>query len=448
MPGGFPGGSDRSGGGLPPPSPLLEAYHGTWQSLSPMPSPMLWPRGDDELEGLEPLDPPETRHLVPEDRRHRKKKHGHGSSSRHRSTKRVKIYDAEEDARDIYSALTARGEPATGALIDILPYLSEDQMQELRAAYKHLYKMHGRGINVAKHIKLKLPSNSNFAKISHATALGRWESEAHWANYWYQGSSSRRELLIEALMGRPNSEIRAIKAAFRDKRYGDSLTRCMEAELRRDKFRTAVLLALQAGRQDEGEVWSVEERNRDVDALAAAVRRREGGESDILAIVCTRSDAHLREVLRVYERKWQGNFAREVLRKSNNLVGEITAHILNGVINRPARDAMLLHHALLDIMETHNNGSSGATPRSSSLFSSSAAAPPLSATTAPPVSSAERQHRHELLISRLVRLHWDRSHMRRVRVAYREKYGALLEEDVEDATRGDFRAFCLGLVEG
>lgn len=51
----------------------------------------------------------------------------------------------------------------------------------------------------------------------------------------------------------------------------------------------------------------------------------------MLNIVVMRSDAHLREVLRAYERQYQGNFARDALKKSNNLVGEVIAHILNGV---------------------------------------------------------------------------------------------------------------------
>ena len=44
-------------GALPPGSPLLEAYHGTYQSISPMPSPMMLPSHmDDGLSDLEPLD--------------------------------------------------------------------------------------------------------------------------------------------------------------------------------------------------------------------------------------------------------------------------------------------------------------------------------------------------------------------------------------------------------
>lgn len=62
-------------------------------------------------------------------------------------------------------------------------------------------------------------------------------------------------------------------------------------------------------------------------------------------------------------------------------------------------------------------------------------------------SKHERQQRYELVISRLVRLHWDRLHLMKVKREYEEKYGRLLEEDIEEATKGDFREFCLALCQ-
>lgn len=147
-----------------------------------------------------------------------------------------------------------------------------------------------------------------------------------------------------------------------------------------------------------------------------------GGESAMLQIVITRSDAHLREVLRTFERKYHVNFARQALKKSNNLVGEIVAHVLNGALNRPARDAMLLRHALLDLQE-----------------------PPAERSSSP--TKHARQQRWDLLISRLVRLHWEPKHLRVVKREYKEKYGKYVEEDIEDACRGDFGEFCLALLE-
>ncbi|KAJ4357431.1 uncharacterized protein N0V89_002006 [Didymosphaeria variabile] len=448
VPGAFPG-------GMPPPSPLLEAYHGTYQSISPMPHAMMM---DDDLDHLQPLDSLSPRGSSASfhgghRRAHssskrspspaRKSKHkdklaleayGNVRDDRDRSRdgrsdkekRRVKIYDAEEDALALVDALNGRNIDFD-TIIDILPALSHDQMLELRNEYKRHCKVQGRGINIAKHIKLK--TTGNFGKIAYVTALGRYESEGYWANYWYQSGNARRELLIEALMGRQNYEIREIKDAFKDKRYGDSLTKCMDKELKADKFRKAILMALEGERQEESDVWPVDYRNRDVDTLYKALKAREGGETAMLGVVVMRSDSHLREVLRTYERKYQGNFARDALRKSNNLVGEVVAHILNGVINRPSRDAMLLHHALMDLIESPQDP-----PRGSSAKVASA-------------SKHEKQQRFELLISRLVRLHWDRMHLQRVKMEYDEKYGRVVEEDIEEATKGDFREFCIQLCQ-
>lgn len=352
MPGGFPG------GGLPPPSPLLEAYQGVYQSISPMPQAMML--DDDDLDHLQPLDslsprgsrqslhgrhrahsrsgrspsplPPSKRKdklaleaysstardpYDPYSDRDRDRDSRSGARRKDKEERRARVYDAEPDALAIVDALSART-PDLDTLTDILPLLSHDQMLELRTEYKRHCKVQGRGINIAKHIKLK--TSGNFGKIAYVTALGRFEGEGYWANYWYQSNSARRELLIEALMGRQNHEMRSICASFKDKRYGDSLVKCMDKELKADKFRKAVLMALEAERQEESDVWPAEYRNRDVDTLYKALQARDGGESAILGIVVMRSDAHLRECLRTYERKYQGSFARDCLRKSNNLV--------------------------------------------------------------------------------------------------------------------------------
>jgi hypothetical protein len=80
------------------------------------------------------------------------------------------------------------------------------------------------------------------------------------------------------------------------------------------------------------------------------------------------------------------------------------AHILNGIINRPVRDALLLNHALT-------------------------------------LTKADSM-RNELLISRLVRYHWDRTHMEAVKREYRSRYGRELQDAVRDGTKGAWGDFC------
>ena len=261
-------------------------------------------------EGLSDIEPLEADYDTDDSRHKRPKK----SALKKKS---VQMYDPEIDAKAIAAELK-HTKPDAGPFIKILPALTDDHILALRAEYKKHFKAQGKGINVAKHIKMKV--TGNFGKVAYATALGRWESEAHWANTWYQSGSSRRELLIESLMGRTNVEIRNIKAAFSDKRYNDSLEKCMQTELKKDKFRHAVLLALEERRMDEGERVSRSRVLEDVADLYKALVAKEGGETAMINVIVIRSDAHLREVLREFEAKYKRNFAREMIQKSRNLV--------------------------------------------------------------------------------------------------------------------------------
>ena len=316
-------------GTLPPPSPLLEAYRGTYQSVSPMIAPMNL-SSDSDLDKMSSLSPGSSH-----GKHHRRSRSstsnidfiGSGSGSGSESTpkgattkKRARLYDAEKDALALNEAIKHH-KIDIDTICKILPSLTHDQMLELRKEYKKHIRVQGRGINIAKHLKMKL--SGNFGKAVYVCALGRYESEAYWANFFYQSHGSRRELLIESLMGRTNAEIRQIKEGFRDKRYNDDLVKCMEKELKPDKFRTAVLMALEARRQEENEVYARQYIDSDVDVLNRCLTAKEGGESTMLEIVVRRSDAHLREVLKAYERRYGVNFAREALKKSNNLVVSI-----------------------------------------------------------------------------------------------------------------------------
>ena len=78
------------------------------------------------------------------------------------------------------------------------------------------------------------------------------------------------------------------------------------------------------------------------------------------------------------------------------------------MLNRPVRDALLLHQALAETSKD----------------------------------------RAELLASRLVRFHWEPRHLERVRAEYRQRYGVRLERDLADGTKGDFGEFCVALCEG
>jgi hypothetical protein len=251
---------------------------------------------------------------------------GDGGKKRSR---RARFHDPEDIASQIARALKGDGPPDTRPLIEILPPLTHDQVMELRSEYKRLVKTGSarKGVNVAKHIRARLKDEDpSLMKACYSVALGQWEAEAYWANFWYQGDKTRRELLIESLMGRSNDEIRRIKDAFTDKKYDNSLTKCMKMELKEDKFKKAVLMVLDERRMEDrdpaGRSLPLDYKLVDQDAydLYKAVKAEKGGESLMISIVVQRSESHLRAVLKEYERHYRSNFARDALKKSGNLV--------------------------------------------------------------------------------------------------------------------------------
>jgi hypothetical protein len=60
-------------------------------------------------------------------------------------------------------------------------------------------------------------------------------------------------------------------------------------------------------------------------------------------------------------------------------------------------------------------------------------------------ASRRDELRRELLISRLVRYHWDAAHMALVKRSFREQYGRDLQDSVRDATSGEWGEFCAAL---
>lgn len=250
-----------------------------------------------------------------------------------RLNRRARFHDPQDISSRLAQALKGTHRPDVAPVIEILPSLSHEQVMELRAEYKQIVKTgtDRKGVNIAKHIRARFKDEDPLLmKACYAVALGQWESEAYWANFWYQGDKTRRELLIESLMGRTNEEIRLIKDSFSDKKYDNSLTKCMKTELKEDKFKKAVLMALEERRMEE---YDYEGRrlpldykliDQDVEDLHKAVKSDKGGETLMITIIVQRSDAHLRAVLKEYEHQYRSNFARDALKKSNNLVVCIT----------------------------------------------------------------------------------------------------------------------------
>lgn len=236
------------------------------------------------------------------------------TSSSKQTQESVPMYDPVPDAKALKAALTTPNRADAKPLITLLPYLTPDEMHALRSEYRNTMRMSGRAVNLAKHIGARL--TGSFGKACHSTALGQWESEAYWI-ILHRDNPQRKELLIETLVGRPNAEIEKIKTSFREN-YNQDLEKCVKTELKPDKFRMAMLVALAEARMPDNAPIDPELVREDVRGLRRALS--EENEMDMLQIVLVRGYAHLREVLHVYKSAFRENFAREMINRSRNVV--------------------------------------------------------------------------------------------------------------------------------
>ncbi|KAI5806933.1 hypothetical protein EDC01DRAFT_742697 [Geopyxis carbonaria] len=382
------GGGGGSHTPQPMPSPALQPYYGTYQSISPLPSPTLPPH-QSSSQIYTTIPPPSP--LIP--------------SSRESSPEPTPSYDPTNDAKAILQQLKSTfSRPSPRPLIKILPTLTPPQLNMLRREYKQLY----RGVNLAKHLKAVFTTSSPFGKIIFAVALGPYESEAWFANSWYQKKETRNELLIESLMGRTNPEIGNIKAAFKDAKYDASLEKAVQTELHSNKFRLAVMMQLSCTRMEDGEQLNTEKIHDDVARLGNILeRRKEGGETEMVEIIINRSDPWLREIAATYRRVYERDLMKAIMKRSKNLVGETLLHVLNGAVDKPLRDAKLLDQAITAVLE---------------------------------------ENREDLLISRATRIHWDPKHLELVKRAFRKKYRKDLGVRIKEAARGSYQDFLLRMV--
>lgn len=316
------------------PSPALQPYHGTYQSISPLPSPSFGPSsartpspvsvhssqdtqlGRQRVEEFS-LGPPAYPQSTGRSRSrgHRNRHSRAPSRAQSPSPPKEASYDPTPDAKALLSELKSTfSRPSPKPVISILPTLTAPELLELRAEYKILY----RGVNLAKHLKSVFTTSTPFGKVVFAVALGPYESEAWFANSWYQKRETRNELLIESLMGRSNDEIARIKAAFRDAKYESSLENAVQEEIPNNKFRLAVMLQLAGHQREELDMEGIKD---DVARLGNILERRQsGGETDMVEIIVNRSQAWIREVAITYRDVYDRDLMRAVIKRSQNLV--------------------------------------------------------------------------------------------------------------------------------
>jgi len=243
---------------------------------------------------------------------------------------------------------------------------------------------------------LEKETSGNFETALVSTALGPIESEAYFARKAIAGLGTKESMLTEAIMGKSNQQIATLKSVYQ-RRYGETLENAVRGDLS-GKTEQMFVLALAGNKMDDWVQVDPQVVSNDVRTLYAATQGRIGTDVvQVCSILIRANDAYIRAYVDSYKRQYGQDFLR-ILRKefSGHMAGALL-YIVKGALNKAERDAELLEDSMAGLGT-----------------------------------------RDDLLISRLVRAHWDKAHFTRVKLAYTALYKKDLTKRVKGETSGDY----------
>lgn len=191
---------------------------------------------------------------------------------------------------------------------------------------------------------LEKETSGNLETTLVATALGPVESEAFWANRAIAGAGTNETLLTESVLGHSNQNLAFLKQAYQH-RYCRSLESDVKGDLSM-KTQTLFTLGLQGRRPDEWIQADPNQARYDTMCIYQATKAKLGTDQRTVCEIFTRcNENQLRAIGFEYERS-HGNISQMIKSKFSGHMQEALLYLVDGAINKPMRDAMMLEECM------------------------------------------------------------------------------------------------------
>ncbi|KIW00556.1 uncharacterized protein PV09_07911 [Verruconis gallopava] len=237
-----------------------------------------------------------------------------------------------------------------------------------------------------------------------ALARGPLLQDAYAVNCAIRGAGTKEKLLDEICLGRSNADLNAIKHAYQQM-FGKDMVKDIKGDL---SMKTEKLYdyVLEARRAEESAPCIPHEIDQKVDRIQAATEGTKlGSNQDVVCqIFAYSSDGQLRAIAHRYNEKYRTPL-------DNVIKGNFSGHMEHSLRLMLAR-AVDKVKSDADDLEAAMKGLGT---------------------------------KDELLINRLVRIHWNKEHLRQVNVAYQRFHGRRLVDRVRGETSGDYQRFMVAL---
>jgi annexin A7/11 len=284
------------------------------------------------------------------------------------------------------------------ALIQVLSQVPDPQhMEKLRRTYDDRFRR--------QLIKDLEKETSGWFEVGLcALARGPLLQDAYCVDKAVRGLGTKESLLDDVCLGRSNADINAIKAA-----YQQMFGKDMAKEIREDlsmKTERLYEYVLEARRAEESAPCLPHDIDQKVDRFQQATEGTKlGTNQDVVSqILAFSSDGQIRAINQRYQEKY-----RKTL--DDVIKSEFTGH-MEQALRLMVRRATDRVKADAEDLEASMKGLGT---------------------------------KDELLVNRLVRVHWNREHLRQVNVAYQRFYNKKLVDRVKGETSGDYKQLMMAL---
>lgn len=238
-----------------------------------------------------------------------------------------------------------------------------------------------------------------------ALARGPLHTDCYVLHRAMEGAGTKEVMLNDVLIGRSNADINAITVAYRQL-FGKSLESDLRGDLSAATEQLFVMI-VSARRQEDNAPVIPQQIDNDVTELQRAMGS--GLNKDPVQtcqILTSRNDAQIRAICQTYQQKYAKPLPSVIKDRFRGHMEDALLLLLARANNRPLSDAEQLEAAMAGIGT-----------------------------------------KDELLVQRVVRVHWDRNYLQQVKTAYQQKYRKDLISRVKGETGGDYERLMVACLE-
>lgn len=220
-----------------------------------------------------------------------------------------------------------------------------------------------------------------------------------------KGAGTKEWILNDVLLGRSNADLNAIKSAYQLK-YNRSLSKDVEDDL---SFKTQTLFRVILSATRHEEWYTVPSAQAEAEARTihdSTSARLVNDVTEVCSIFAHASDNELRAINHAFQARYHTSLEKHIAKEFSGHMKDALLRMLQTATDPAMRDA----EALEDCMKGAGT-------------------------------------KDEKLLTRIVRLHWNRGHVNQVKGAYRVKYGKDLIQRVKGETSGDYERLVVAMLE-